>query len=441
MERRYPAGRRACGRCEMMMTYRAVVKDNQWWYAGHSDGQRLDTEDAVTLIIDGRPCPMRHAAIGRDGRVTRSFVFVDVSDRSLWISQRGRVVTLDVHYGPPRRTISTRPTSASPPRRRRRLRGAHGKDDCPAQKEPAVDSRPIVRADAETLFDAYIFADWSSTSIPSSGPDSIWAVDAWFENGDLWEDTTVLVNPRTRREAEVWIAGRIMHHRSAGRRVLIGFDFALGYPEAALRRLLPGFSPNWSALWAHLEQHIKDDATNANNRFSVAAALNYALEEKWFWGCPPRHRGPWLEPTRSEGRLNEFRVVEETLRARGKRAFSVRQLLGNGSVGSQVLVGVPVCHRLRLNPGLQLCVWPFETGLNQPPREIGRSGVLAEIWPGAIDVDFALHPVRDAAQMLAYGKWAATHDVAGTLGGFFTPRIAPRDRDTVGNVEGWILGA
>src|SRR5258708_29196189 len=72
MERRYPAGRRACGRCEMMMTYRAVVKDNQWWYAGHSDGQRLDTEDAVTLIIDGRPCPMRHAAIGRASPQERS---------------------------------------------------------------------------------------------------------------------------------------------------------------------------------------------------------------------------------------------------------------------------------------------------------------------------------------------------------------------------------
>jgi len=48
--------------------------------------------------------------------------------------------------------------------------------------------------------------------------------------------------------------------------------------------------------------------------------------------------------------------VERKLLASGRRPFSVWQLLGCGAAGSQTLLGLPVCERLRagLDSGLAL---------------------------------------------------------------------------------------
>ena len=86
---------------------------------------------------------------------------------------------------------------------------------------------------------------------------------------------------------------------------------------------------------------ITDGPKNENNRFDVADAFNRAcaLREGPFWGKPPRAATAALKTTkpRAAGGPSEFRSVEETLRAAGRRPFSVWQLLGNGSVGSQAL--------------------------------------------------------------------------------------------------------
>ena len=267
-------------------------------------------------------------------------------------------------------------------------------------------------------------------------------MDAWFEKSQIGDATLELVNPRTRRDAESWLTARIERHRIAGRKVLVGFDFAFGYPSEVAGRLFMGLKTPWSSIWSALERTVLDDANNDNNRFAIAAALNQQLGDRWFWGGPAARSGAWLEQTKSPTSLPELRVVDQRVNAaRNRHVFSARQLFGNGSVGSQVFVGLPVCQRLRATPSLGLSVWPFDTGLDVPGQRTAHGGLLVEIWPGVIAEDLTLHNVRDAAQMLSYARWAASHDVSATLGEFFTPSVSEADRIQVCSSEGWILGA
>ena len=59
-----------------------------------------------------------------------------------------------------------------------------------------------------------------------------------------------------------------------------------------------------------------------------------------------------------------------------KGLFTCWQLAGAGAVGAQVLMGLPVLHRLRERFGKELAVWPFEAA--------DAPIVLAEIWPSLL---------------------------------------------------------
>jgi precorrin-8X/cobalt-precorrin-8 methylmutase len=289
-----------------------------------------------------------------------------------------------------------------------------------------------------SLFDAWLFVDWSASSRPKTGADSIWAVDGWSAGGRPLN--LVSANLPTRCEAGRWLMERIRSHLEAGRRVLAGFDFPLAYPQGSLQRLFPSEDASWRTLWRHLAAAVKDGESNDNNRFELAGALNQALGERWYWGCPPKAASGDLACNRLGRRgAPEYRLVERKLLAEGRRPFSVWQLLGSGSVGSQTLLGLPLCERLRAQLG-SVAVWPFETGLRAPARGGGPSVVLCEIWPGVIDVARAKGEVRDQAQVLSYLRAAASRDAAGTLGEWFEVRgLAAAERALIES-EGWILG-
>ena len=141
------------------------------------------------------------------------------------------------------------------------------------------------------------------------------------------------------------------------------------------------------------------------------------------------------------GHVAELRVVEESLRRTGLRPFSVWQLYGKGAVGSQSIVGLPCCERLRADETLNLRVWPFETGFTAPTRTATTANILVEVWPGAIAVDDSLHPIKDAAQVLSLVMWAAEHVMAGTLAKHFeVATLCGENRRVAATVEGWILG-
>jgi len=79
------------------------------------------------------------------------------------------------------------------------------------------------------------------------------------------------------------------------------------------------------------------------------------------------------------------------------------KLYGNGSVGSQALLGIPVLTALRNDPLLATFsqVWPFETGLRTPT--LGHNSraliVYAEVYPSLLPIKAIEGEVKDSAQV------------------------------------------
>lgn len=200
-----------------------TIRDNQWWYARHPLREHLDGVERLVLIVGGRRCQMVHSARGVDGRVTRSFRFVQREDRDYWAGLRGRSVSLRVEVPP----SSEQAVGGEKPRQPQR-------SVIPVR--PVRDSQKSIARTSDTDFDAFLFVDWSASSSTGSGPNSIWIAEGWFEGSGLFR-VDEPSNPDTRARAEVWVNERLAFHASQGRRVLVGFDFAFGYPN--------GTCPGW----------------------------------------------------------------------------------------------------------------------------------------------------------------------------------------------------
>jgi hypothetical protein len=228
----------------------------------------------------------------------------------------------------------------------------------------------------------------------------------------------------------------------------VGIDVPYCYPRGTIAQILQvGGEPEWLALWEGLHQRVQDDEWNDNNRFEVADGLNNFQPGRIgpYWGRPAKRAHltalPMKKPACYGNQLREYRLIEEEMRQCKKRPFSVWQLYGNGSVGSQSLTAIPILQRLRSLPELQRIteVWPFETGWGCA-KSPGPRIVHAEIWPGAIDCDLALHDTKDAAQVMSYIEWAAGHDVRGSLAQYFDPLATDPAKANRALIEGWILG-
>ena len=306
------------------------------------------------------------------------------------------------------------------------------------------------------LFDCIVVVDWSASSVPKLGPDSVWSHVL-----DVTTDTADTVNHPTRRDAEDHL--REVLAGTAGR-VLVGCDFSYGYPSgfAAAAGLLEGLPPHrppdrpaWRAIWDHLTGAITDGPANANDRFAVASSLNARVGPGPgpFWGTTSdRHVGAALARTKAPGFphacrsglvLAEHRITERRLHARGSRPGSTWQLAGIGSVGSQSLTGIPVVARWCADPALsnRSAVWPFETGMTTDPTG-GRTDAIvhAEVWPSSIAVDLGRHGVKDAAQVICLAEHLAVLDADGRLAEAFHPTVTADELPAVLDEEGWILG-
>jgi hypothetical protein len=304
--------------------------------------------------------------------------------------------------------------------------------------------RHIDRSAPSPLFDVYVIVDWSASSVPKVGRDSIWV--AVLERGGA---EPALHNPPTRHDADRLVSSVLAVY--ADQRILLGIDVGLGYPRGFAAAAGIDTPPAWSAIWQHLADTIDDRPDNTNNRFEVADTLNArtGASPGPFWGTTStRHVTPTLArtkapgfPTASEPPLTEFRHTERVLHELGRRPSSMWQLAGAGSVGSQSLTAIPLLHRLRQRAASRLRVWPFDTGLvDDPTRGDRGTVVVAEVWPSAVEVDPALHPVRDAAQVTALATRLAGLDAAGRLGALFAPQVPDRIADDVLQEEGWVLG-
>jgi len=298
--------------------------------------------------------------------------------------------------------------------------------------KPRTGSRP------GALFDLVVIVDWSALNVPSPqkpSKDAIWWAVA--EKGEV----AAPVYARTRSEALAKLEDQIETARAFGKRVLIGFDFPFGYPAGVAKHLTGQSSA--LALWDWIADALIDDESNLNNRFEVASKINRAFDGVGpFWGRPESWDYPDI-PIGGKARFGshppERRLVERAI----PKAKTVWQLMYVGSVGSQVLVGLPGVKRLRDRFGDCSAIWPFETGLATPEAQI----VFAEIYPSLLSdlVKELARPeeILDAAQVRVVAGAYHALDLSGDLAELFgpPPQMTAADCELVAREEAWILGA
>ena len=297
------------------------------------------------------------------------------------------------------------------------------------------------------LFDAYIIVDWSAAEGRKTGEQSVWI---GVSRRDVrFRLTYERHNPATRAEAEALLATMLADHRRRGERVLLGFDFALGYPAGTAARLKLEGAP-WAAMWKFIGQNVVDKPDNTNNRFAVAAKINRLMTDQArpFWGAPPRQTQRWLtatKPADAYAEDPEFRATELAMRKGKLMPKSVWQMHGAGAVGGQTLLGIAVVRRLVERLGETAAVWPFGTGWKAlAPADVAPlSVIVAEVWPSQLPIRLEPGEVKDAAQVRTLAEHLARLDDRGELGGRFAP---PKDAspELVAKVEaeeGWILPA
>lgn len=275
-------------------------------------------------------------------------------------------------------------------------------------------------------FDRVIVVDWSAANLPTSPTNranAIWIGCHDAEGGAEWHH-------RTRASAEAQLATLIDTARADGQRLLIGFDFAMGYPAGFASRLTG--EGRAKAVWAWLSREIEDGPDNRNNRFSVAARINAAFPEGPgpFWSHPTGQHWPGL-PSRRSGIDYDRLGLAETRAAEAAvpRAKSPWMLFNPGSVGSQSLLGLPLIHRLSLRD--DTAVWPFDA--------TGAPVVIAEVYPSLLAGPVAIAANADGVpadqaqvRLLSRALFALSR----------ADRLAPLfDAPAAAVEEGWILGA
>ncbi len=260
-----------------------------------------------------------------------------------------------------------------------------------------------------SLFATYIALDWSggNDSGATPKPDAIWACVHGAEPVYL----------RNRQVAEDWLAKTI---EAAKKPVCLGVDIPFGYPKGFAKALTGQEAA--SAVWDWFEAHV-EDAKETNNRFDLAGQINAKFSGVGpFWGNGLKRdieNLPRKGRDRTDPPFPERRVVE----TKATGSFTCWQLSGAGSVGSQVIMGLPVLNRLKKAHNGR--AWPFEP--------LDGDLALVEIWPSLLSRDWPEDEIKDAAQVRGVAAALYRMDLDGTL-----PKALELGQGH--GAEGWILG-
>lgn len=283
------------------------------------------------------------------------------------------------------------------------------------------------------LFDSYILVDWSASAVPKTGRDSIW-ICRYAADGET------VANPPTRHAARQLLAEMLQCAMGRGERIVAGFDFPFGYPAGFAHRLGLGGTA-WRAVWDEIAALLDDRDDNRNNRFEVAAALNRRVSNGAFpfWGRPSRLESDFLGAKHHRRHVEDGLLEKRLIDTWMVGAQPCWKLIGAGSVGGQVLTGLPVVRALRDDPRWadHTRIWPFETGLGLPDS---ARIVFAEVWPSWWKACAKLGPPNDKAQVRTVARIFAAADRAGHLAGWFSPDIGDADPRRIIEEEAWTLG-
>jgi hypothetical protein len=287
------------------------------------------------------------------------------------------------------------------------------------------------------LFDRYLIVDWSGAGQPVTGKNSLWACLARREGDGCVIEW--IENFSTRHAFMKRLDAVVGAARTAGERLLCGFDFAFGYPAGTAERLTG--KADWRSLWRKIAAEIEDAPDNRNNRFDLASRWNatHFSETPRFWGHPHQHVYPALSPKRPATPTAAPLCLRQSERF-AKGAKAVWQLSYNGSVGGQTLLGIARLSRFldESRHGEHVAVWPFETGF---ARSFDKPVVFAEIYPSL----FALNggdEVKDAAQVRTVAEAFARFDADGRLATLLDRPPMLGDEEVAASLaeEGWVLG-
>jgi hypothetical protein len=227
--------------------------------------------------------------------------------------------------------------------------------------------------------------------------------------------------------------------------VLVGFDFAFGYPAGFVRAL--GLTPTrgaWKALHEFFASNVKDSPRNSHNRDAFADECNRRIGAPGpFWGCTPGAATRTLTRQRigffqfPHHALEEWRAADIAARRRVKTQ-SVWKLNCGVSVGGQTILGIKYLDELaRAVEGHR---WPFDGWTTPAVPAIW----FAEIFPSLVPCpEWAdeYKKRRDRTQVQSCIRHAAERDAAGKLKEDFA-RPGTLDSETLARVEGeegWIL--
>lgn len=278
------------------------------------------------------------------------------------------------------------------------------------------------------MFDCFAAVDWSARSTPSPAKP---VADAIYTCVGARSGIGEPRYFRTRHAAFDALCHLFEERLRKGKRLIIGFDLSLGYPTRFAQAVTG--TAHAFALWQEITNRIEDDDQNRNNRFDVANDINGTYFGKGpFWGCPATRSFPYL-PAKASARdavpFAELRQTE-TLTTGAQPCW---KLFTTGSVGSQILLGLPYLEKLRQSFAPHVAVWPFD------PIDHARI-VMVECYFRLVPI---LHPastpimdILDARQVysfvhalagLSQAQWSELFNAAPQ-----TPQILE---------EGWTFGA
>jgi hypothetical protein len=304
------------------------------------------------------------------------------------------------------------------------------------------------------LFDVYVAVDWSARNSKSPVKESKDAI--WYAFQDQRGKLEVLYK-RSRHALQQDLLERLQQWKQKGKQVLVGFDFSFGYPAGFAKACFPENAEKpWRMTWNWLEEKMKDDEGNKNNRWEVAEQLNQKCGPKLagpFWGSPNNRKDTDFLTGKRAGFDYPYDcgdgIFLQRMRETDRRSGGVQEvwkLYGVGCVGSQTLTGIPVLHQLRFHEKLkdQVRVWPFETGFAAADT---AQIVFAEIFPSSV---FYLPETKmangdpeipDRRQVRSVVHRMAELDKAGLLkAGFDTPLcLTEEEKQRCIEEEGWIL--
>lgn len=298
------------------------------------------------------------------------------------------------------------------------------------------------------IFDSYIMVDWSAASKPTTGSDSIWI-------GALTPDARMKLkfsssNPETREKAVQQLKAAIERLTKRGDRVLVGFDFSLGFPRGTSAALNIGSEEQspWEALTTFLSREMKDRPDNSNNRFPLAARMNRLISDGPFpfWGCAKKDELTTLTVKKARDHqkddLPEFRLTEtRCIEQKRGRPQPVWKLSYAGAVGGQTLTGIPRVLELRNQFTDNSAIWPQETGWIDSADQFPQV-LFSEVYPSLVQAKPRAGQTKDESQVESLCFEFSKLDESGTLFELFRQPEAINDveSEVICREEGWILG-